>query len=228
MVAGDVTDDDLARAPYVRVMASRPTRAQPLAMLSDRAPGRLHLVLQRTGEEVFEPDYVADAPLVRFVAFGPEHRIFGWVRLRADRLTDLLNSSEELRLDDVEIESLETGATRSLDHIVIGRAELVAVCASGPRGDEAQRLRTRTQAVAIQAGHYLVAGHLHVVHGVDPVASAWSRPPMIPLTDAWIEYWTDGKRTNQAVGTIVVNRELAEWIRPVTDEDLVEGRLTPG
>lgn len=196
-------------------------------MLPDRAPGRLHLVLQRTDEEVFEPDSVPEAPLVRFAAFSHEHRIFGWVRLRADRLTDLLNASEELRLDDVEIESIETGATRSVDHIVIRRPDLVAVCASGPRGDAARRLRTRTQPVAIQAGHYLVGGHLHVAPGTDPLVSAWSRPPMIPLTDAWIEYWTDGRRMSQAVGTIVVNREAVQSLRPVTDEDLVDGRLTP-
>ena len=50
---------------------------------------------------------------------------------------------------------------------------------------------------------------------------------MIPLTDAWIEYWSGGRRKRQWVGTIVVNRELADSWRFVPDEDLAFGRLRP-
>ena len=63
--------------------------------------------------------------------------------------------------------------------------------------------------------------------GTDQVAIARNRPPMIPLTDAWIEYWTDGRRTSQAIGTIVFNRDLARSMRSVTDDELVEDMLTP-
>ena len=98
-------------------------------------PTRLHLVGQPTPEEVFEPDSVSDLPLIRFVAFGTHHRVFGWVRLRADRLTDLLNVHPELHLADVEIETFKDGIRRSVDDITIERRELVAVYATGPRGD---------------------------------------------------------------------------------------------
>ena len=69
---------------------------------------QLPFVLQRTFEEVFEPDSVAEDPLVRFSAYASHHRLFGWVRLRADRLADLLNAHEELLRTDVEIENLMT------------------------------------------------------------------------------------------------------------------------
>ena len=72
-------------------------------------PGPLHFALQRTFEEIFEPDSVSEIPLVRFSAYAAHHRIFGWVRLRADRLTDLLNAHDELLLKDVEIEDLDDG-----------------------------------------------------------------------------------------------------------------------
>jgi len=193
----------------------------------ETTPGRLHLLLQRTPEEIFEPESFADAPLIRFDAYGTDHRVFGWIGLAADRLTDLLNAHEELHLSDVEIESLENGAVRSLDEILIQRRDLVAVHASGPRGDESRRLRTRSHPMAIQAGNYLIGGYLHALPGVDPIDSARLRPVMLPLTDAWIEYWSGAERKHHSIGTIIVNRDAVAWMRVVTDEDLIGGELRP-
>lgn len=190
-------------------------------------PGRLHIALQRTGEEVFEPDSVAEAPLIRFAAYDHDHRVFGWVRLRADRLTDLLNDHDELLLSNVEIESLESGSTRSADEILVRCCDLVAVHASGPRGVESLRHRTRTHPIAVQAGNFLIGGHLHAAPGEAPLASVQERPVMVPLTDAWIEYWSGPERTKHSIGTIIVNRAQADWIRLVTDEDLADGMLRP-
>jgi hypothetical protein len=196
-------------------------------MPSQTPPDRLHFILQRTPEDVFEPDYVSDVPLVQFVAFGRDHRMFGWVRLRADRLTDLLNTHGELLLTHVEIESLEDGATRSVDEVLILCRELIAVHASGPRGDGQRHRRTRAHPIAIQSGKYLIAGYLHAPPGSDPIANVGERPLMVPLTDAWIEYWSGTDRTTQSIGTIIVNREQVDWMRVVTDEDLFGGLLRP-
>jgi hypothetical protein len=187
----------------------------------------MQLVLQSSSEEVFEPDSVADAPLVRFIAYGTHHRVFGWVRLHADRLTDLLNAHEELSLLDVELETLADGLTGTVDEVLILRSELIAVLAAGPRGVELLRQPTETHPVAVQAGNYLIGGYLHAIPGTDPLGSALERPPMIPLTDAWIEYWADGERQHQSIGTIVVNRDLTDWIRTVSEQDLVDGALRP-
>jgi hypothetical protein len=190
-------------------------------------PGSLHVSLQRLPEEIFEPDSVADTPLVRFVAYTRHHRVYGWVRLRADRLTDLLNAHDSLVLTDVQIEGLEDGEPRSVDRVLVTGDDLVAVHASGPRGDAALRRRTRSHAIALQAGHYLIGGHLHADPGAEPLASLGERAAMVPLTDAWIEYWSGGTRMKQAIGTIIVNRHQADWIRVVSDEDLVDGTLRP-
>ena len=188
-------------------------------------PGPLHFALQRTFEEIFEPDSVSEIPLVRFSAYAAHHRIFGWVRLRADRLTDLLNAHDELLLKDVEIEDLDDGTRYGCEGIRVATRELVAVHAAGPRGDEALRHRTRSHAIVIRTGSYLVGGHLHVEPGADPLESIRRRPAMVPLTDAWLEYWSDGTPRRHGVGTIVVNREVADSIRLVTDDDLVDGLL---
>jgi hypothetical protein len=61
--------------------------------------------------------------------------VFGWVRLQADRLTDLINAHDSLLLTDVQIEGLEGGEPRSEERVLIAAEDLIAVHASGPRGD---------------------------------------------------------------------------------------------
>lgn len=190
-------------------------------------PGRLQLVLQRTAEEVFEPGAVPEAPFIRFAAYVANRRIFGWIRLHEDRLTDLLNAHDELHLLDVGLESLPNGWPGTIDEVVIRRRDLIAVQASGPRGDAMLRQATRAHPVAVQSGNYLIGGYLHAPPGVHALTNARSRPAMIPLTDASIEYWIHGKREHQATGTIIVNRDTADSIRVVTHEDLIEGNLRP-
>jgi hypothetical protein len=194
---------------------------------SPSSPSRLHLVLQPTFEEVYEPDFLSETPLIRFVAYAEEQQVFGWVRLEADRLTDLLNSCEELHLEDVEIAGHDDATTRFVDEFVISRRELVAVHASGPPGDETQRQPTRIYPIAMQCGDYLIGGHLHVLSGEDPMSSVHDRPPMIPLTQAWIEYWAGDELRHRSTGTIIVNRDRADWIRQVTERELVAGYLRP-
>jgi hypothetical protein len=196
-------------------------------MEQSEPPGTLRVLLQRHPEEPFEPDSVAEAPLIRFVAYTRHERVFGWVRLTADRLTDLLNAHDTIVLVDVEIEDLDDGRTHSAERFVIGAADLIAVQATGPRGDAAHRQRTSMWPVVVQAGQYLIGGHLHAQQGSDPLVEFRSRPSMVPLTDAWVEYWSGGERTSQAIGTIIVNRRVADWVQAVTDDDLVEGALRP-
>jgi len=190
-------------------------------------PGRLQLTLQHTAEEVFEPGAAPEAPFIRFAAYVANRRIFGWVRLHEDRLTDLLNAHEELHLLDVGLETLPNGWPGTIDEVIVRRRDLIAVQANGPRGDTALRQATRTHPIAIQSGCYLIGGYLHVPPGTDPLASVRTRPSMIPLTNASIEYWVNGRREHQASGTIVVNRDATDWIRVVTHDDLIEGNLRP-
>ena len=193
-------------------------------MASMSTKGRLLLDLQPTSEAVFEPDAVSDSPIIRFVAYGDRHRVFGWIQLRADRLTDMLDAHEALHLTDVRIERLDDGTTPSMEEIIIGRRELVAVQATGPRGDSSRRHPTSRHRIAVESGDYRIAGYLHADPGLDPMASIAARPAMVPLTDAWIEYWAAGELRHRSEGTIIVNREKADRIRVVTDEEVNRSR----
>ena len=193
------------------------------------APGdRLTLRLDAVAEDVFEPDSVADAPLLRFEAFLATERLFGWVRLEANRLTDQLNAHESLHLHGATFESLVDGSTRREDELVLARSSLLAVSVSGPRGDPALRRWTHSHPVAVQLGDYLMGGYAHATPGEDGLASMLGRPPMVPLTDAWLEYWPGRQRRRSWIGTMIFNRDLTDSIRLVSEEDLELGFLVPG
>jgi hypothetical protein len=182
---------------------------------------RLRLVLERVAETVDEPEYVTDVPLVSFEAFAADHRVYGWVRLDAERLTDLLNAHDELHLENVLVEHLGSGRTISADEAMVRRGELIAVRASGPRGDAALRRPTDVHAVVVESGPYRIGGMLNVAPGVAPALRLQGDEPMIPLTEAWVELRADGRATRRQVGTIIVNRDVATSMRLGAAEDAV-------
>ena len=166
----------------------------------------LSLVLEPRAEEIHEPEFSAYAPLVRFEAFLAAQRLFGWVRLDADRLTDLLNTHDLLGLTNVLVEESRDGNAVLADETLIPTSEIIAVVAGGPRGDPSRRVETRAHPVLVEAGAYRVGGKLHAAPGVDPANRFWDGDHMVPLTDAWLEYpW--GERCRRDVrATVVVNR----------------------
>jgi hypothetical protein len=172
----------------------------------------LSLVLERQAEDIHEPEFAGYTPLVGFEAFLPAQRVFGWVRLDAERLTDLLNAHDLIHLENVHVENLGDGTTVSADETLLPRSELIAVIASGPRGDPARRRTTRPYAVVIEAGIYRVSGCLHAPSGVDPEVRLHSGGPMVPLTGAWLEYRVGHQDRRHALETVIINRRLATRI----------------
>jgi hypothetical protein len=185
--------------------------------------GPATLILERLPDAPHEPDSVADAPLVGFDAFLPDLRLYGWIRLTADRLTDLLNAHTELALDNVTIERLSDGRMQWSDRLVVERDRLVAVRASAPRGDPALRRHLRLHPLVVQSGPFLIGGYLHAPPDVEPLEEIEGRPAMTPLSTGWLEYWTDGRRRRYWVGTILFNRGLADAIELVREVDLEFG-----
>jgi hypothetical protein len=193
------------------------------SLLAVSTPPRLRrptLFLERSLEAPHEPDSVVDAPLIGFDAFSIDQRIFGWVRLSADRLTDLLNAHEEIEVDNAQIEQLTDARVASIDRIVVNRDRLIAVRAGGPQGDPARRQRLRLHPLVVRAGLYRIGGYLHARPGVAPLAEVRDRPKMIPLSSAWLEYRVGGGRKAQWVGTIVFNRDKTDSIEVVGEGDL--------
>jgi hypothetical protein len=156
----------------------------------------------------------SNGPWVQFVAFTEHRRISGHIRLDGDRLSDTLNGHLEYQLCDVLVEDLADGRCVHADEVVLARDELLAVLTDGPRGDPGRRVRTLPHEVTFKAGPYLIRGNLHAAPGIDPLASARRRRPMIPLSDAWIEFREGDASMASVVGTVVVNRATADWIQP--------------
>ena len=195
----------------------------PDSLLAVSSPPRLRrptLFLERSPEAPHEPEFFVDAPLIGFDAFSIDQRIFGWVRLSADRLTDLLNAHEEIELDNAQIEQLTDARVAWIDRLVVNRDQLIAVRASEPQGDPARRQRLRLHPLVVRAGSYRIGGYLHARPGLAPLAEVGDRPTMIPLSSAWLEYWVNGRREAQWVGTILFNRDRAESIEVVWEGDL--------
>jgi hypothetical protein len=181
------------------------TRVLRLTFLSERQP------VEKSDE----------GALIDFVAFGHETRMYGLLRLEADRLTDLLNASDELDLVDVLGLGLDGGVAEA-DRVCIARSELVAVKAGEPRGRPSLRTPTRQVAVTAAAGRYVMHGYVHSRPGADPMIHLGRRPPMIPLTDATIAYDTvDGWR-HEGATTLIVNRDTADWMRLAKEDELAQ------
>jgi hypothetical protein len=110
---------------------------------------------------------------------------------------------------------------------VVARDEIFAVAVTDPRGDPTRRTRTRPISVEVHVGRYDVSGNIHVVPGTDPITGFRRRRVMVPLTEATIEFDSpDGRRLSRS-GTILVNRDLTEWIGPATRSDIRPPEVIP-
>lgn len=157
---------------------------------------------------------------VEFAAYSEDCRVFGFIRHGAGRLTDALNEVDEFHIDDVMVVALGDGRSAQSKELTIHRDELLAVRGSGRRGDPALRGRTRPYPVTLQSGPFTIHGYLHGLPGADPLIQLRRRAPMVPLTEAWIEYTAAGAAHRARVGTIIVNREVLDWIRMSKDEEV--------
>ncbi|MBA3234931.1 MAG: hypothetical protein H0T59_02920 [Chloroflexi bacterium] len=157
---------------------------------------------------------------VEFAGYAVDCRVFGFMRLEGDRMSDALNDADEQALTDVMLVSLADGSTSQATRMIVARDEVLAVRAAGPRGNAERRTRRRPYPVTLQTGPYVVHGYVHGPPGADPISQVRSRKPIVPLTEAWIEYRSAGADHRARVGTILVNRELWDWIRLSKDEEV--------
>ena len=166
-------------------------------------------------------------PIVELTVYADDSVAFGRLALSADRVTDLMNERTEFEFVDTFLQSLDDSHGLQVRTVVVARDEIFAVAVGGPRGDPARRTRTRPIPVELRVGRYDVSGNIHVVPGTDPVMGFRRRRMMVPLTEATIEFDSPDGRQHSRSGTILVNRDLTDWIGPATRSDVRPPELVP-
>ncbi len=151
--------------------------------------------------------------MVEFYAYAADCRLHGQVELVEARLSDQLNSTGEVLIRDAELEDLADGHVVAMPELTVGHEEICAVVASGPRGDAARRLNTRTAFVEVEVGPYRVLGRVHGPPTADPFASVLRRAAWLPLTDATVTYRRGPDEVTDNVTTLLVNRLLIRTFR---------------
>jgi hypothetical protein len=168
------------------------------------------------------PDVIDHPPgtmPVDLIAFTADRRITGTIPLADDRLSDMLNSVPRIVMRNATIQDLVAASVPRTADVTLAVGSIVAVVATGRRGNEMRRHRTNLRLARVGVVRFVVTGSLHVPAGsVDPLASndpavvLAGRDVLVPLTDATISYDLGRKATTEAHETILINRAHATWI----------------
>jgi len=156
--------------------------------------------------------------LLPFIGYAVGRRLIGYVDRENERLTDLLNRSESIVIRDAFVENFADETIVNLGDGEVDRSILYAVEATGGRGEGARRIHTVRHRMQVQLGPYSALGLLHALPGQMPLPHLRSAGPMIPLSDATLGYESRGLLTMRDVGTLIVNRDLVDWVRASEDE----------
>ncbi|HVA87091.1 MAG TPA: hypothetical protein VNF73_12355 [Candidatus Saccharimonadales bacterium] len=156
--------------------------------------------------------------LIDFAGYSADCLISGRLELTAPRLTDMLNDELTIRLSDVVLESLEDARRVTVASYSISRDEIYAAKVTGPRGSRALRIVTVPHRLQAQMGPYNVLGRLNAAPGANALASLGERGAMLPLTDATIAYVVGGILEVRDAATVIINRDLASWVRAADAE----------
>ena len=164
------------------------------------------------------------APIELYTA---DARIVGWVAAGGERVTDLLNNHDELRLWRPAPGPIDaTGLPEDrLPHPGDQNGEWQSVSAAAVllamppewRSSRQLRLHRRLRRVAIAVGPFSVTGNLHLHPGVEPGPHLLARgPSFMPLTDAYLLH--NGEPPFEHVVSVVIlnTRHVTSLVSLVT------------
>ena len=155
-----------------------------------------------------------------FVATGT---VTGSYALRADRLTDAVNHSEGVTLDDATVLEFATLAERTVPVFNLHRSNILLVAVAGRRGNPDRWFKTWPHQITVTLQGYRVEGIIHTVLCGHPTAGVFHRKPMIPLTEATLSYEIMGRPIIEYLDTVLINRDRIHSI--ARSEDPLARRL---
>ena len=156
--------------------------------------------------------------LIPFIGYAMGRRLIGHVECEGERLTDLLNRVESIVVRETFLENFEDDTVTNLGDGEVDRSILYAVEASDGRGETTRRIHTIRHRLQFQLGPYTALGLLHSLPGQMPLPYLHARGPMIPLSDATIGFSSRGSLKMRDVGTLIINRDMLDWVRANEDE----------
>jgi hypothetical protein len=160
---------------------------------------------------------------VTFTAFTEDAVVRGALLFVGDRLSDFITQEGPFEIEDVTLEALEDGHIVSTPATRVSRSDLVAITASGPRGNTARRIRTRPFAARAQAGPYEIVGYVHAPPSAHPLSGVLRRP-VLPITSAVVRYRMGDRVVEEAHDALLMNPSRIEWLVAATDQDLRVGK----
>jgi hypothetical protein len=160
------------------------------------------------------------APIELYTA---DARIVGWIAPDGQRVTDLLNSQDELRLWRPSPGAVDEGGMPMPGTSVGGSAgewESLAtvrvVLAMPPewRASRQLRLHRRLRRAALVAGPFSITGNVHVAHGVQVGTHLLRGNGFLPLTDAYFLHAGEPS-FEHVVSVVIVNTAHVSQIVPL-------------
>jgi hypothetical protein len=153
---------------------------------------------------------------IDFRAYADDYTVGGATVFEGDRLSDFLESMDELEVERVTVRALEDGREHDLPSAVIQREELCIVAATGPRGRVDRRLRTRAYPMRAEVGPYAVVGYFHALPTADPFAILHGRR-IVALRPVRLAFDVAGDRIEETHDTLLLMRAKIDSFEPASD-----------
>jgi hypothetical protein len=167
---------------------------------------------------------VASSPeLAPIEIYTADARIVGWIAPDGQRVTDLLNTQDELRLwrpspervDDsgMPAEGDEPGGDAG-QWESLATARVILAMPPEWRASRQLRLHRRLRRAALVAGPFSITGNVHLANGVQVGRHLLRGQGFLPMTDAYFLY-TGEPSFEHVVSVVIVNTVHVSQIVPI-------------
>ena len=169
---------------------------------------------------------LAGTDLAPIELYTADARIVGWIAANGQRVTDLLNDQNELRLwrphPSPNTDAVEPASARDPAPVAEDQGEwqsLVTdqlILAMPPEWRAARQLRLhrKLRRVALSAGPFSVTGNLHLPPDGEPGHDVLAERHFLPLTDAYILHNGD-PAFEHVVSVVIVNTAHVSQLIPL-------------
>jgi hypothetical protein len=160
---------------------------------------------------------------LNFFAYASDCTVSGRVDLAGTRLSQYLETNEQLVVEDATLHGLRGEAPARAGRVTLQRHEIYAAEAlAGAAGDarNSRRIHTVRHVMRFVSGPYTFVGELHALPGAQPLRSLLHRRSMVPLTQCAVVFARAGVSEVRRAAVVVLNGSLIDNAEPARIEDL--------